>query len=124
MSTLTLEHKGNPVLREALVGGRYDAKKLAELLDWRLEDIARYLQKDVSTVSKYSASVKYQDALAQLAAITKEMLELLGGNVDELRAWMRTPIRAIEGSPKACILAGNLRRVDDLIHGYHSNLTF
>lgn len=114
----------NPLLTRALSGGRYDARKLAELLDWNLDDVAHYLGKDLSTVSRHSASIKYQDALSALAVVVKEIFDLLGGDIEMVRAWFRTPIRAIDANPKALIVAGQFARVEALVREYESSLAF
>lgn len=124
----TMQHaapgRHNPLLTQALSGGRYDARKLAELIDWNLDDVAHYLGKDLSTVSRHSASIKYQDALGALALVVKEIFDLLGGDIDMVRAWFRTPIRALEASPKALIVDGQFARVEALVREYESGLAF
>lgn len=124
----TIQHptlsRNSVLLTEALKGGRYDARKLAELLDWNLDDVAHYLGRDLSTVSRHSSSIKYQDALSALAVVVREIFNLLGHDVDLMRAWFRTPIRALEASPKALIVQGQYARVAALVREYESSLAF
>ncbi|MEW6364164.1 MAG: hypothetical protein AB1714_05950 [Acidobacteriota bacterium] len=112
------------LLTEVLTGGRYDARKLAALLDWNLDDVAHYLGRDLSTVSRHSTSIKYQDALAAMAVVVKEILDLLGSDIDMVRAWFRTPIHALEASPKELIVEGQFARVEALVSEYESSLAF
>ena len=44
--------------------GRYDAVKLAKLLDWTQQEIAEYLDKDPSTVSRFSSSFVHLQAIS------------------------------------------------------------
>ena len=77
--------------------GRYDAKKVAEALDWTHEEVARYLGKSAAAISKNPTSRENQSKLAELASIAIEASEALGGWA-EARAWLRTPSRALNHS--------------------------
>ena len=112
------------ILLEALDkdGRRYDAGKLAQLLDWSLKDMGAYLDKDPSTVSRFSASAGSQDALAALAALVLRMKNLFG-SVELAATWTRTPARALDGaSPKQLILSQNLSAVNDLLDEMEAGL--
>jgi hypothetical protein len=105
------------ILMEALDadGRRYDAGKLARLLDWTLKDMGIYLKKDASTVSRFGGSALYQDALASLAALILRMRNLFG-SIELAAAWTRTPIHALNGaSPKELILEQNLQAIHNLL---------
>lgn len=96
--------------------GRYDASKLAELLDWTKREIAQYLDKDPSAISRFSASPVYQQSLSELAAVFNRLLKLVNNDLQVARAWLRTPIRVLEGvSPKEKILQHDLKTVGTLI---------
>ena len=96
--------------------GRYDAVKIAELLDWTRQDIARYLDKDPSAISRNAASLNYQQALSELAATFSHLLELMDNDLKTARAWLRTPIKVLDGkSPKEKILRHDLGAVDSLL---------
>jgi hypothetical protein len=113
--------RSDPVLRGALTAGRYDARKIAHLLDWTLEDVAVYLGRDPSTVSRHSASARYQEPLARLAALIQEVRDLFG-DLELVRAWLRTPNRLLDASPKTLILSGQVAGVTALVREYHSGL--
>jgi hypothetical protein len=96
--------------------GRYDAYKLAAYIDWSKQEIATFLGKHPSALSRESASVSDQSALASLAVVVKELLVLLGGDLAIARAWLRTPIRVLdEKSPKERILERRLDTVASLL---------
>src|SRR5215472_481552 len=113
------------ILREATdENGRYDAARLAHLLDWTVSDIARYLGRDASTISRFRASAVHQEKLAALAALMQEVFAIMREDLRGTRAWFRTPIRALDGkSPQQLILSGNFRRVSSLIEESRSGLS-
>lgn len=113
------------VLTQALdEEGRYDAAKLAALLDWTNQEIARYLGKDPSTISRFSASLQYQEPLAELAAIFNHLVSLMDGDLRLARAWLRTPIRVLDGvSPKEKILHSDLKPIETLLQEVESGFS-
>lgn len=112
------------ILRDATdENGRYDAARLAHLLDWTVSDIARYLGRDASTISRFRASAVHQEKLAALAALMQEVFAIMREDLRGTRAWFRTPIRALDGkSPQQLILSGHFRRVFGLIEESRSGL--
>jgi Protein of unknown function (DUF2384) len=112
------------ILRDATdENGRYDAAKIARLLDWTIADIARYLGRDASTISRFGTSPVHQEKLAALASLTQEVFEIMREDLRATRAWFRTPIRALDGkSPQQLILSGDFRRVSSLIEESRSGL--
>jgi hypothetical protein len=101
--------------------GRYDARKLAAMLEWTQQEIAKYLDTNPSVVSRAGTSLVHQDALARLAAVFSDVADLFDGNLGLMRAWFRTPIRSFdERSPKDEILRGRLARVRGLLRGVES----
>ena len=115
---------GARILRDATdENGRYEAAKIAHLLDWTVSDIARYLSRDASTISRFGASPVHQEKLAALASLTQEVFDIMREDLRGTRAWFRTPIRALDGkSPQQLILSGNFRRVFGLIEESRSGL--
>ena len=112
------------ILRDATdENGRYDAAKIARLLDWTINDIAHYLGRDASTISRFGASPVHQEKLAALASLTQEVFEIMREDLRTTRAWFRTPIRALDGaSPQQLILSGSFRKVSGLIEESRSGL--
>jgi hypothetical protein len=109
------------ILKEALDDeGRYDAAKLAAFLDWTNQEIAEYLNRDPSAISRYGASPQYQESLSQLAAFVLHLLKLLDGNLTLARAWLRTPVHVFGESPKQKILHHDLKSVDSLLEEVES----
>lgn len=104
--------------------GRYDAVKIAELLDWSRQDIALYLGKDPSAISRYGSSLSYQEPLGKLAATFNQLLELMDDDRKTARAWLRTPLKVLDDkSPKETILGQDLRTVDALLSEIESGFS-
>ncbi len=79
------------ILREATdENGRYDAAKIAHLLDWTVSDIARYLGRDASTISRFGSSPVHQEKLASLASLIQEVFEIMREDLRATRVWFRT----------------------------------
>jgi hypothetical protein len=118
--------KQSRVLREAIDRkGRYDAAKLAALLDWQISDIAKYLGRAPSTISRFGASQVHQEKLAALAALVQDVFELTIDDLRATRAWFRMPLGALDGiSPREEILRGNLWRVRNLVNEMHRGFAF
>lgn len=105
--------------------GRYGAAKLAELLDWQVSDIARYLGRAPSTISRFGASPVHQEKLAALAVLVQDVFGLTSEDLRATRAWFRTPLRTLDGvSPREAILRGHFRRVRDLVNEMDSGFAF
>jgi hypothetical protein len=104
--------------------GRYDAVKIAKLLDWSGQEIAQYLDKDPSAISRNGASLNYQQPLSQLAATITHLLALMDNDLKTARAWLRTPIKVLDGkSPKEKILLHDLNSVDALLSEVEGGLS-
>ena len=104
--------------------GRYDAVKIAELLDWSRQEIATYLDRDPSAISRNGASLSFQQPLSQLVATFSNLLALLDDDIKTARAWLRTPIKVLDGkSPKEKILRGELKAVDSIISEVESGFS-
>lgn len=112
------------MLRDAIdEQGRYDAQKMVGLLDWTRGDIGRYLGRDPSTIARFSASPKYQEKLAALAVLVRELLEVMNNDLPAARAWLRTPNRAFDArTPREEIVGGDIARVEALVREFHSGL--
>jgi hypothetical protein len=96
--------------------GRYDASKLAKLLGWSLADMARYLDRDASTISRSGSASVHQDRLAALAALVQETFLLMDEDLPTTIAWFRTPIQVFDWrSPRDLILLGDVSTVRNLL---------
>lgn len=104
--------------------GRYDAIKIAHALDWEQKEIARFLGKDPSSISKNPVSPGYQDALARLASLFDRIIDLTGDDDTAAAvAWIRTPILALDDqSPKKLLLEDKSEVVENLVREYESGL--
>jgi hypothetical protein len=105
--------------------GRYGAAKLAELLDWQTTDIARYLGRAPSTISRFGASQVHQEKLAVLASLVQDVFGLAENSLRATRAWFRTPLGTLDGiSPREEILRGNFWRVRRIVSEMESGFAF
>ena len=103
--------------------GRYDAIKVAKAFDWEQKEIARFLGKDPSSISKNPVSPGYQDALARLASLFDRIVDLTGDDPAAAVAWLRTPILALDNrSPKKLLIEDESEVVEDLVRSYESGL--
>jgi hypothetical protein len=112
------------VLRDTIdKNGRYDAARLAKLLGWSFVDLARYLDRDPSTISRSGAAEAHQDKLARLVALVQEVLFLMMDDLPATIAWLRTPIPILDWtSPRDLIFKGDFDRVKSVVDEYHSGL--
>ena len=113
------------IIRDAIdESGRYDAARLAKLLNWSLGDLGRYLDRDPSTVSRSRSAQAHQDRLAVLAALVQEVFVLMNEDLPATIAWFRTPIPVLDwSSPRDLILNGELPKVRNLVNEVHSGLS-
>src|SRR5437773_12510058 len=94
--------------------GRYDAIKVAQAFDWEQRELARFLGKDPSSISKNPVSPGYQDALARLASLFDRVVDLTGGDPAAAVARLRTPILSLDGqSPQTLPLETRSEVVED-----------
>lgn len=97
--------------------GRYDAVKLSGLLDWTQQEMAAYLGRDPSAISRHRNSRAHQEPLAMLASLVQRVFQQMDGNWSLTRAWFQTPLAALDRqSPKKKILAGEIGMVDKLLN--------
>ena len=103
--------------------GRYDAALVARALDWDQKDLARFLGKHPSAISKNPTAHAHQTSLARLVALFDRVLTLAGDDNAVVIAWLRTPIFALDNvSPRALVLDGNIDVVERLVGEYESGL--
>ena len=123
---VAVELKKARVLNDAIDHrGRYGAAQVAELLDWQVSDIAKYLGRAPSTISRFGASQVHQEKLAALAALVQNVFELTSNSLRATRAWFRTPLGTLDGiSPREEILRGNFWRVRRLVNEMESGFAF
>ena len=125
-ATVSVELKRAKVLNHAIDRrGRYGAAKIAQLLDWQIRDIAKYLGRAPSTISRFGASHVHQEKLAALASLVQDVFELTNNNLRATRAWFRMPLGTLDGiSPREEILRGNFWRVRRLVNEMESGFAF
>lgn len=76
---------------ETIQDGRYNALRLADLMGWTNAEMAGYLGKTGGALSRQPAASKDQRMLGTLVGLLAAILDLTGGNMDALKAWLNTP---------------------------------
>ena len=109
-----------PELHDAK-SGRLDAKNIAQCFNLSLTEVARFVGREVSSVSKTPDASAIQAGLAIFEQIAAPLLYLVK-TPEHLRMWMNAPNRELEGdTPLAVLRAGEGKAVakllDDLIVG-------
>ena len=75
--------------------GRYNAHKVAHHLGISLRDLADILGRNSSTLSRTPEGVELQAGLAPIIALL-DLLHSTGAGEDAVRAWLRSPIPALQ----------------------------
>lgn len=111
--------------------GQFDARQVATLLGWQIEDVARFLNRSTSSLYRNPDAPATQDALGKLVGLYQEMVKLLAPPKEgetlsaaaAARVWLKTSIFALDGkSPKDKILEGDLDSVRRLVNEYASGI--
>lgn len=104
------------ILRGAHEDGHLHAWKVAELLGWQPDDLARYLGVQKSTISHNPTSLKHQDSLARLAAMFLHAFNLMNGDLGLVRTWLRAPVPVFQrATPRELVISGQIDRVESLL---------
>ena len=94
--------------------GRLSARRVAELFDLSLSQLAALLGRNKQTVSKTPDAETIQAGLRDFGRIAGLRAALDGD--EAFRHWLRTPTRPLEGhSPRELIDAGRVRVVADFV---------
>ena len=101
--------------------GRYNAKRLAEVLAITQKEMAEIVGYSARGLNKNPASVKLQDALERLVLLVTRLRELLDGDMALVRIWLKAPHPALAGAKPVDYLAeGQLELVEGLVHAIRS----
>lgn len=94
--------------------GRLSARRVAELFDLSLSQLAALLGRNKQTVAKTPDAEALQAGLRDFGRVAGLRVALDGN--EAFRHWLRTPTRPLEGhSPRELIDAGRVRVVADLV---------
>ena len=105
-----------PPWKDILEEGKFNASMLSELLGWSMADMAKFLGKSVSAISRQPLAAKDQHKLGALVALLSLALDLASGDLDAMKAWLMMPIWAFDNqSAKDLILKNELESVKNLI---------
>jgi hypothetical protein len=113
--------------------GQFDARQVATLLRWEIDDIAKYLNRSTSSLYRNPDAPATQDAMGKLVGLYQDLARVLApGKEGETlsgaaaaRVWLKTSIFALDGkSPKEKILEGDIESVRRLVNEYASGIAF
>lgn len=97
--------------------GRYDAKRLAAALALTQHEMATLLGYTPRGLSKNPASPRLQPRLREIVSLINRLRELLDGNMEYVRIWLKVPHPDLGGkTPLSCLQVGQLEVVETLIH--------
>ena len=96
--------------------GRYDALRVSQSLGLSVAELAQMLGWTSRGLRKNPTSPRLQEPLTRLVATATLLRELLGGSLPHVRIWLRAPHPGLGGcTPLACLLAGQIEPVEDLV---------
>jgi uncharacterized protein (DUF2384 family) len=96
--------------------GRYDAKRLAEVLVITQKEMAKIVGYSPRGLSKNPTSPRLQSDLERLVRLVTRLRELLDGDMGLVRIWLKTPHPALGGNkPLAYLEDGRLDLVEGLV---------
>lgn len=97
--------------------GRYDAKRLAEILAISQKEMADIVGYTPRGVGKNPASPKLQADLERLVMLITKLRELLDGDMALVRVWLKAPHPALNDvKPLTYLEEGQLELVESLVH--------
>ena len=97
--------------------GRYDARRLAADPAATNAEIATMLSSTPRGLSKNPASLRLQPRLTALVRLLNRLRELLDGNMDYVRIWLKAPHPDLDGhTPLSYLKEGKLDAIETLIH--------
>lgn len=97
--------------------GRYDARRLAAALALTNVEMAAILGYTPRGLGKNPTSPRLQPRLTEIVRLVNRLRELLDGNMEYVRIWLKAPHPDLGGrSPLSYLEAGQLDAVETLIH--------
>ncbi len=115
MATALLEH----TLLDAhdLKTGRYDARRLAGVLEITHKEMAAIVGYTPTGLSKNPTSPRLQPKLRALVRLINRLREMLDGRMDFVRIWLKAPHPYLGGAtPLSYLEEGKFEAVDTLVH--------
>ncbi|MFO1352794.1 MAG: antitoxin Xre/MbcA/ParS toxin-binding domain-containing protein [Gammaproteobacteria bacterium] len=97
--------------------GRYDARRLASVLALTNTEMATLLGYTPRGLSKNPVSPRLQPRMAEVVRIINRLRELLDGNMEYVRIWLKAPHPDLDGrTPLSYLEEGKSAAVETLIH--------
>ena len=97
--------------------GRLDAQRLAAQLALSTAEMARIVGYTPRGLTKNPASARLQPRLVQIMALVQQLRDLLDGDINHVRIWLKAPHPDLGGrTPLSYLEQGRLDVVTGLIH--------
>jgi hypothetical protein len=97
--------------------GRYDARRLAAVLDITSKEMAAIVGYTPTGLSKNPTSPRLQPQLRNLVMLINRLRDLLDGRMEFVRIWLKAPHPYLDGrAPLAYLQEGKFEAVDTLVH--------
>ncbi len=97
--------------------GRYDARRLAAVLSLSNIEMAAILGYTPRGLGKNPASPRLQARLTAIVRLINRLRELLDGNMEYVRIWLKAPHPDLDGhTPLSFLQEGKLESIETLIH--------
>lgn len=97
--------------------GRYDARRLAATLEITSREMAAVVGYTPTGLGKNPASPRLQPKLRELVGLLNRLRELLDGQMELVRIWLKAPHPYLEGAtPLSYLETGKLDAVETLIY--------
>lgn len=97
------------------ITGRIDAQRVARFLRTSLETVAAMLGRRPYEVLTEPDGETLQEALGVVAAVIGGLLELLGGDEEQMLLWLNSPHPQLDGDPPLAVMQGELTAVAVLV---------
>ena len=97
--------------------GRYDAKRLADILSISQKEMAGVVSYTPRGLGKNPASPHLQPQLERLVKLVTTLRELLDGDMSLVRVWLKAPHPALgNAKPLGYLAEGRLALVESLVY--------
>jgi hypothetical protein len=97
--------------------GRLDIKKVADLFNLSVSDLARQIGVEAKTALKTSDSITVHRALIPYEEVANGF-KAMGGDVSDFRIWLNSPNGALSGkSPNEVLLEGKAQELAGVVQG-------
>ena len=97
------------------ITGRIDAQRVARFLRTSVEAVAAMVDRRPEEVLAEPDGEMLQEELGVVAAVIGGLLELLGGDEEQVLLWLSSPHPQLDGDPPIAVMQGELAAVAVLV---------